>query len=185
MPLNSSTPYNQLQTNFLAGGTTSMPLAGTIYWLVVAVASLYLQPYDVAMVVLFGSGMILPAGFLIDKLRGLNKTKADMTGNPLLPMFLKGTAVVVLLWPLVIIAAQLAKEPNLIVLGGAVLMALVWIPYGSAAGDPVGIQHAVGRTLASYAAYMFAPAPYTATAISAIVVLSYGYTFIRMKRPDK
>lgn len=182
-PVNSATPYNQLQANFRAGGTTSMPLAGTIYWLVVAAASLYLQPQDVAMVVLIGSGMILPAGFLIDKLRGLDKTKADLTGNPLLPMFLKGTAVVVLLWPLVIIAARLAKEPNLIVLGGAVLMALVWIPYGSAADDPVGIQHAVGRTLACYAAYLLAPAPYTATAISVAVVLSYGYTVLRMKRP--
>jgi len=34
-------------------------------------------------------------------------------------MFLRGTAVVAPLWPLVIIAAQLAKAPNLIVLGGA------------------------------------------------------------------
>lgn len=105
-----------------------------------------------------------------------------MTGNPLLPMFLRGTAVV-LLWPLVIMAAQLAKAPNLIVLGGAVLMALVWIPYGSAADDPVGIQHAVGRTLGCSAAYALAPAPYTATAISMVVVLSYAYTVLRMKRP--
>ena len=184
MPLNSATPYNQLQANFLAGGSTSMPLAGTIYWLVVAIASLYLHPQSVAMVVLIGSGMILPAGFLLDKLRGLDKAKADMTGNPLLPMFLKGTAVVVLLWPLVIIAAQLAREPNLIVLGGAVLMALVWIPYGSAADDPVGIQHAAGRTFGCYAAYLFAPAPYVATAISVVVVLSYLYTVLRMKRPE-
>ncbi len=183
MPLNSSSPYNQLQNNFLAAGSTSMPLAGTVYWLIVAVASVYLPPHSVAMIVLIGSGMILPAGFLIDKLRGLDKHKADMTGNPLLPMFLKGTAVVALLWPLVIVAAQAAKEPNLIVLGGAVLMALVWIPYGSAADDPVGMQHAVGRTLASYGAYLFAPAPYTATAISVVVVLSYAYTVLRMKRP--
>lgn len=183
MPLNSETPYNQLQANFLAGGSTSMPIAGTIYWLIVAVASLYLHPQNVAMVVLIGSGMILPAGFLIDKLRGLDKTKADMSGNPLLPMFLKGTAVVVLLWPLVIIAAQLAKDPNIIVLGGAVLMALVWIPYGSAAGDPVGIQHAVGRPILCYAAYLLAPTLYKATAISAVVVLSYAYTVLRMKRP--
>jgi hypothetical protein len=184
MKQNSAMPLNQLQANFRAGGTTSMPIAGTIYWLIVAIASLFLHPQNVALIVLIGSGMILPAGFLIDKLRGLDKTKADTTGNPLLPMFLKGTAVVVLLWPLVIIAAPVASEPNVIVLGGAVLMALVWIPYGSAADDPVGMQHAVGRTLACYAAYLFAPEPYTATAISIVVVLSYIFSFVRMKRPD-
>lgn len=185
MSMDSTTPYNQLQANFLAGGTSSTPLAGTIYWLVVAAASLFMHPADVAMIVLIGSGMILPAGFLIDRIRGLDKKKADMKGNPLLPLFIKGTAVVVLVWPLVIIAAQLAGDPDIIVLGGAILMALVWIPYGSAAGDPVGMQHAVGRTLASYAAYFLAPAPHTATAISFVVVLSYLYTFVRMKRPGK
>lgn len=171
-----------LQANFLASGTTSMPIAGTIYWLIVCIASLYLPLNTVAFIVLIGSGMILPGGFLIDKLRGLDKRKPDSKGNPLLPMFLKGTAVVVLLWPLVILAAQAAKDPNIIVLGGAVLMALVWIPYGSAADDPVGMQHAVGRPLACYAAYLFAPTPYVATAISAVVVVSYLYTFARMKR---
>lgn len=63
MPPNSTTPYNQLQAIFLAGGTTPMPLAGTLYWLVVAAASFFLPPQNVAMIVLIGSGMILPAGF--------------------------------------------------------------------------------------------------------------------------
>lgn len=171
-----------LQTNFLATSSTSMPIAGTIYWLIVGIAALFIPVNTVAFIVLIGSGMILPAGMLIDKLRGLNKRKPDSKGNPLLPMFLKGTAVVVLLWPLVIIAAQAAKDPNIIVLGGAVLMALVWIPYGSAADDPVGIQHAVARPVACYAAFLFAPDPYKAAAISAVVVLSYLYNFIFMKR---
>jgi hypothetical protein len=183
MPLSSATPYNQLQANFRAGSSTSMPIAGTIYWLIVAIGSLYLDSNSVAMIVLIGSGMILPVGLLLDKIRGRDKIKVDTTGNPLLPMFLKGTAVVILLWPLVIMAARAAKEPNLIILGGAVLMSLVWIPYDSAADDPVGMQHAVGRSLVSYAAYLFVPAPHTATAISAVVVLSYGYNLLRMKPP--
>ncbi len=182
MSFDSTYRLVDLQANFLAGSTTSMPIAGTIYWLIVGIASLTLDPVNVALIVLIGSGMILPAGFLIDKLRGLDKRKPDATGNPLTPMFLKGTAVVLLLWPLVIVAAPLSTEPDIIVLGAAVLMALVWIPYGFAANDPVGMQHAVGRTLACYAAYLLTPAPYTATAISAAVVLSYAYTVLRMKR---
>lgn len=182
MSLSASNSLSELQANFLAAGSTSMPIAGTVYWLVVLVASLLLPVNTVAFIVLIGSGMILPAGLLIDKLRGIDKRKADTTGNPLMRMFLQGTAVVVLLWPLVILAAQAAKDPNLIVLGGAVLMALVWIPYGSAAADPVGLQHAIARPIACYLAFVFVPDPHKAAAISAVVVLSYLYNFAFMKR---
>jgi hypothetical protein len=171
-----------LRADFIAGSTTSMPIAGTIYWAIVAAASLVWHPENVALLVLIGSGMILPAGLLIDKLRGQNKMRRKADANPLDMMFLKGTAVVVLLWPLVIIAWKAAAEPNLVVLGGAVLMGLVWIPYGSAADDPVGLQHAVGRAVASYAAYLLAPAPYTATAITVVVILAYAFTVVRMKK---
>jgi len=171
-----------LREDFLAGSTTSMPIAGTIYWAIVAVASLVWHPENVALLVLIGSGMILPAGLLIDKLRGQNKMQRANNANPLTMMFLTGTSVVVLLWPLVIIAWKVAADPNLVVLGGAVLMGLVWIPYGSAAGDPVGLQHAIGRSIASYTAYLFAPAQYTATAISGVVILAYAFTAVRMKR---
>ncbi|WP_448659673.1 DUF7010 family protein [Sphingomonas sp. CJ99] len=184
MRLDATHRLADLQANFRANSSTSMPIAGTVYWLIVGAASLVLDSNTVAFIVLIGSGMILPAGLIFDRARGLAKHRPDATGNPLTPMFLKGTAVVVLMWPLVILAAQAAQEPNLIVLGGAVLMALVWIPYGSAADDPVGMHHAVGRPVAAYAAYLLAPEPYVATAISAVVVLSYAYTFLFMKRPS-
>lgn len=182
MTMGLHTPLAQLHDDFVANATTSMPLAGTIYWTVVAVSSQLFDPMTVAYIVLIGSGTILPLGMLIDRMRGRNRTSGRFGENPLDMMFLKGTAVVVLLWPLVIIAAQMAGDPDLIVLGGAVLMALVWLPYGSAANDPVGLQHAVGRSVASYASYLFVPAPHTATAIAVVVILSYAYTVIRMKK---
>lgn len=182
MSFDSTHRLVDLQANFLASGSTSMPIAGTIYWLIVGIAAFFVDANSVAFIVLIGSGMILPAGFLIDKIRGLDKKKPDSKGNPLLSMFLKGTAVVVLLWPLVILAAQAAKDPNIIILGGAVLMALVWIPYGSAANDPVGMQHAVARPIACYLAFVFVPDPHKAAAISAVVVLSYLYNFLFMKK---
>ena len=184
MSVNKSTPLDVLHTDFVAGSTTSMPIAGTIYWAIVAAASLFWQPENVALLVLIGSGMILPAGLLIDKLRGQSKLRLGAATNPLDMMFIKGTAVVVLLWPLVIIAWKAAEDPNLVMLGGSVLMGLVWIPYGAAADDPVGMQHAIGRAVASYAAFLFTPDPYRATAISLVVITSYLFTVFRMKRPS-
>ena len=182
MSINKTAPLNVLHADFVAASTTSMPIAGTIYWMIVSAASLFWHPENVALLVLIGSGMILPAGIFIDKLRGQGKMSTVGFTNPLQMMFIKGTAVVVLLWPLVIIAWKAAEDPNLVVLGGAVLMGLVWIPYGAAADDPVGMQHAVGRAVASYTAFLFAPDPYKATAISLVVIASYLFTVFRMKR---
>ena len=65
-----------------------------------------------------------------------------------------------------VIVPYLADDANLIVLGGAILMGIIWIPYGWAADDPVGLHHAIGRSVLSYACFLFAPAPYKASAIS-------------------
>ena len=172
-----------LRAEFLATSTVSMPIAGMIYWAVVAVAGLLLPPTTLALVVLFGSGMIFPLGALIDRARGRRITAAPTT-NPVVVLFLSGLALVVLIWPLVIIAARAAGEPDIVVLGGAILMGIVWIPYGWAADDPAGLQHAVGRGIGCYAAYLLAPEPYRATAIALVVLASYLFTLIRMRRPD-
>lgn len=97
-------------------------------------------------------------------------------------LFFQSMGMVVMLWPLVIIAAVLAHNANLVVLGGAILMGIIWIPYGWAADDPVGLQHAVGRSVLSYTSFMFAPEPYKATAISVAVLLRYTYSLIRMRK---
>jgi hypothetical protein len=181
--IGADAPLTVLRQDFLRGSSTSMPIVGTFYWLVVLACSFVMAPNSIAYIVLIGSGMILPFGLLLDRLRGHHRTSPANPSNPLFGMFIKGTAVVVLLWPLVIIAAQAARDPTLIVLGGAVLMALVWIPYGSAADDPVGIQHAVGRSVACYAAFLLAPKAWVIPAICIIVVASYVFTLLRMKRP--
>ncbi len=95
---------------------------------------------------------------------------------------MQSLGLVVLVWPLVIIGANAAQNPDLIVLGGAILMGIIWIPYGWASDDPVGLEHAIGRAFASYAAYLLAPEPYRAAAISAAVLLSYAYALVRMRR---
>jgi hypothetical protein len=73
-------------------------------------------------------------------------------------------------------------HPSLIVLGGAILMGLVWVPYGWAADDPVGMRHAVARTILCYAAFVFLPPAYRSTAICVVVLLCYAYSFATMRR---
>lgn len=180
--MNSTSPLSTLRAEFLAGATPSMPIAGMIFWAIIAVAALRLPPNPLALLVLFGSGMIFPFGVLLDRILYKRMKLAD-TANPVVQLFMQSLALVVLLWPFVILAARAAQSVNLIVLGGAILMGIIWIPYGWCADDPVGMQHAIGRCILCYIAYTYAPVPYKATAISAAVILAYLYSLIRMRRP--
>ncbi len=179
--MDSTFTLNDLRNDFLATTTRSMPIAGMIFWSVIAVAALYVSPVLLSYMVLFGSGMIFPLGVLIDRATGRKMRRAD-SGNPVMQMFLQSLGLVVLVWPLVILCARLTHDANLIVLGGAILMGIIWIPYGWAADDPVGLQHAVGRSVLAYAAYVFVPNPYKASAISVAVLLSYLYSLVRMRK---
>jgi hypothetical protein len=159
-----------------------MPIAGILFWAIVAVAAPHLNPNQLSLLVLFGSGSIFPLGVLIDKLTERRFSVAS-AANPVMQMFMQSLGLVALTWPLVILAARQAHDANLIVLGGAILMGIVWIPYGWAADDPVGLQHAVGRGVLSYVAFIYVPPSYKATGIACVVVLAYLYSLLRMRRP--
>ena len=179
--MNAATPLNELRADFLRNSTESMPIAGMLFWIAVGIAALRLAPGTLAMVVLCGSGAIFPFGLLIDRLRG-RTMRSGTGGNPVVALFLQSLALVVLLWPLVILAARAAASSDIIVLGGAILMGILWIPYGWAADDSSGLQHAIGRSVLCYAAYIVAPQHWKATSIAAAVVLAYLFSFLRMKR---
>lgn len=181
--MHAASRLDELRSDFLANSTQSMPIAGMLFWTSVGIAALRLTPNALATLVLCGSGMIFPLAMLIDRVRG-RTMRSGTGGNPVVGMFLQSLGLVVLLWPFVILAARAARNADLIVLGGALLMGIIWIPYGWAADDPTGIEHAVGRSLLCYAAYLFVPAHGRASAISAAVVLAYLYSFVRMKRPE-
>jgi hypothetical protein len=181
--MDATSRLNDLRKDFLASSTQSMPIAGMLFWAIIAVAALDVKPLVLSYMVGFGSGMIFPLGVLIDLVRGRRMKRAS-SENPVTQLFLQSLGLVVLVWPLVILSAGLAHDANLIVLGGAILMGIIWIPYGWAADDPVGLHHAIGRSVLCYASYLFAPSPYKATAISVVVLLGYLYTLVRMRRPQ-
>jgi hypothetical protein len=177
--VNNDTKLSTLKENFLAGSTQSMPIAGMIYWAAVGIAAFLVPPKVLAIGVACGSGAIFPLGVLIDRLRGRNLLKTGRD-NPLTQMFMQSIFMITLLWPLVILGGL--DKPNFIVLGTAILTGIVWIPYGWAANDPVGLRHAVVRGVLCYAAYIWAPAEFAASTIAASVLVCYAYSIIAMRR---
>ena len=180
-PVTRDSKLSELHDQFLSTSSQSMPLAGIVFWSVVALAAPFYSPQQVAYLVGFGSGTIFPLALLIDRLRGRTPV-ATADDNPLLGMFLQSLVVVGLLWPFVIIAAVVSRTPELVTLGGAILMGIVWIPYGWAAGDPVGLRHAVARCILSYAAFVLVPPASRTTVIALVVLVCYGYSLLAMRR---
>lgn len=178
--MNETSNLDELRSEFVATSTRSMPIAGMIFWFVIGMLGLYLKPVPLSYVVLFGSGMIFSFGILIDRFTG-RRMKLANRDNPVTMLFMQSLVLVILMWPMVIISAAIAHNSNLIVLGGAILMGVIWIPYGWASDDPVGIQHAVGRCRLSYIAFLYISSPYKATGISVVVCLSYLYSLMRMR----
>lgn len=173
-------PLAVLQADFRRTSTNAMPIAGAVAWGALGLAALRLSPVAIGTGALYIMCAILPLAFLVERLRGRNLF-SGATGNPLERLFFLSVAWVALTIPLVLIGARGADNPTLVVLGMAVLAGLIWIPYGWAADDPAGLQHAVGRSVLCYAAYALVAAPWTASAICAAVVLSYGVTLARMR----
>jgi hypothetical protein len=124
---------------------------------------------------------ILPLAFAIEKLRGRNPFVKD--DNPVSTLFFQSIIGIGLMFPLVIGAADAAGDPNIMVLGVAILAGIIWIPYGWGANDPVGLRHAIVRAIGSYVAFWFAPDEVKATSICAVVALSYVYSLVAMRKP--
>jgi hypothetical protein len=171
-------PLRDLQAAIRSGDTRSMPLSGLLLWSVAAVAGLFLSPRAFAYAVLWGTGLIFPFAILIARVRGHDFFAGR--DNPLTQLFLRSILFLAALYPIAFIGA--GGRPTLLVLYPAIAAGLVWIPWGWTADDPVGLRHAIGRTVACYAAYALVPAPYTGSAICGAVVVAYLYSLAAMRR---
>lgn len=167
-----------LQSDFRAGSTNSMPIAGMLAWAALGVAAFFLSERIIANLALYIMAAILPLAALLDRLRGRNLFAGG--DEPLTRLFMLNILIIALSIPLVAIGTQ-GGQATLMVLGMAVLAGVIWIPYGWAADDSSGIVHGVGRAIGAYAAYAFVPAPHTASAICGVVVAAYAYSLLAGK----
>ncbi len=174
----SERSLEELKAQFRSTSTNSMPLAGMIAWAALGIAALFMSPSVTSTMALYVMAVILPLAFLIDRFRGRNLFAGG--DEPLTKLFLTSIIGIALSVPLVVIGVQGSGNYDLMVLGMAVLAGIVWIPYGWAAADPVGLRHAIGRGVGCYLAYAVTPEPFRATAICGVVVLAYIYSLMFM-----
>ena len=123
-----------------AGGGISLPVAGAIYWIGLAIASRYLDPANWAFIAAVFSGAIFPLGLLLQKPLGSPFMKAK---SPLAGAGMMAVASINLLWPIhaVIFNAAPAAAPLTLALG----MTLHWPVIAWTYGSRVAMAHGFVR----------------------------------------
>ena len=152
----------------------SMPLAGALVWFVVGLISLKLDFKLSLYILLFSTGTIFPLALLISKFR--NEALIEST-NPLAKLMGLSIVMVNLLWgihlPLVF------SSPEFFPLSLGIGLGLHWVVYSWVVQHPLGIIHAVMRTVLVVAAWYLFP-EYRIFVVSVAVVIAYSVSLILM-----
>lgn len=122
----------------------AMPLAGTLAWIVIAIAGATLPMHQAAWVIYIATGSIAYLGMGLSKLTGedfLDKSKPKNTFDGL---FFHTVGASLLGWGIAIPLAL--ADPTALPLGVGILAGTMWLPMGWIIRHWIGAFHAVGRT---------------------------------------
>ncbi|WP_448569296.1 DUF7010 family protein [Thalassotalea ganghwensis] len=161
-----------------ANRSVSMPLAGTIVWAIVAILSTLLDGRTSIYILLFATGAIFPMAILISKIR---KENLSSSTNPLSKLMGLCILMVNLLWAVHI--PLLLKAPEFVPMSLGIGLGLHWIVYSWIVNHPVGLIHALLRTILIVAAWYLFP-EHALLSISCAIVLVYLISIYQMLTRD-
>ncbi|UAA40061.1 hypothetical protein KIH87_06840 [Paraneptunicella aestuarii] len=178
--MSSEQHLEQLRQDFerTTNRAVSLPISGAIVWTVVGIASLFLNQYYATLFLLFATGAIFPMALGIAKLRKENITSSV---NPLSKLMALGVLMVNLLWAVHV--PLMMKAPQFVPLSVGIGLGLHWIVYSWIVQHPVGIIHAIMRTVLCVLVWLFVPVN-TLTFIAIAVVVSYAVSIYFMLSRD-
>ena len=156
----------------------AMPLAGTIAWTVVGVASLVLSPAQTVWTLYIATGFIAYLGIFISKFTGedfLDKTKPKNTFDSL---FFHSVFMSLLVYAIAI--PFFMVDYTSLPLSVGILAGLMWLPLSWIIQHWIGIFHAVSRTLLLVAVYyLFPDQRFVASAV--VIVVVYLITIVTLE----
>ncbi|GLX78531.1 hypothetical protein tinsulaeT_18710 [Thalassotalea insulae] len=156
----------------------SMPVAGTIIWFLVGLLSTQFSANISIYILLFATGGIFPIALLIAKYRKENLVSST---NPLAKLMGQCIIMVNLLW--VVHIPLLLNAPEFVPLSLGVGLGLHWVVYSWIVNHPVGLIHAVLRSVLIVAAWYLFPNS-GILAISCVIVLTYLLSIYQMLTRD-
>jgi len=158
-------------------GCLSLPITGCIVWSLAAIASVCVSHDRANLALIACYFLLIPISIAIARLRG--ERIAGGADNPLLRLAGQCRLMVTLLWavhlPLLLFA------PEFFALSMAVGYGMHWIVFSWTVGHPVGLVHALLRTLLVVTAWFLFPENRVG-AISIAVVIAYVVSVWQLSR---
>ncbi len=155
-------------------GFLAFPLAGAVVWSAISVGGTLLPAQAALGAVLFGTGLIFPLALLIARFTG---QKVFQPGNRYATLMGMSVLMVNLLWALHLSLAVVA--PSLAPLSVAIGLGIHWIIFGWIIQSPLGVVHAILRTLLCTVAWHAFPAN-RISAVALVVVGCYAMTLVQL-----
>lgn len=154
--------------------SVSMPIAGGLVWLVIALLSTLVPEKTGILILLFASGVIFPIALAISKIRGENLVSSS---NPLAKLMGYCVLMVNLLWALHL--PLFLYAPEFVPLSVGIGLGLHWIVYSWIVQHPVGIVHAILRTVLVLIAWSVFPEQ-RLLAVGFAIVIAYSVSIFQM-----
>jgi hypothetical protein len=154
--------------------SVSMPIAGTIVWGLIALLSTQFDETIALYILLFATGGIFPLALVVAKIRTENLVSSS---NPLAKLMGLCILMVNLLWAVHI--PLLLNAPEFVPLSLGVGLGLHWVVYSWIVKHPLGLIHAILRSLLIVLAWYLFPND-RLLAISSVIVLAYLTTIFQM-----
>jgi len=182
METESVRSLEEQRREFSKGRFLSMPIAGTIAWTIIGIASPFVSVDLAAWILFIGTGMIFALGLLIS--RFLDEDLIGKTQNEFDKLFF---ITVQMSWLVFAIAIPFFMiEPTSLPLSVGILAGLMWLPFSWIIQHWIGTFHAFTRTALITVAW-FAFPDQRFVVIPAIIVVIYLitiYVLARRSRPQ-
>ena len=159
---------------YSAKRSLSMPIAGAMYWLAIAIVSTQVPETVGLLVLLFGSGSIFPIALLVSK---ITKEEVFSSKNPLAKLMGMSVLMVNLLWAIHI--PLFLYSPEFLTLSVGIGLGLHWIVYSWIIQHPLGVIHACLRTALVLTVWFSFPES-RLLAVGLSIVLVYSLSFWQM-----
>jgi hypothetical protein len=169
-----------LRTDFdtHAGRSMALPMAGALVWAAIGAAAPRLSSGTANLVLLFGTGAIFPLGLGLARLLG---ERLIDNPSPLANLMGRCVLMVNLLWAMHL--TVFALDPTYLPLTLGIGLGLHWVVFSWVVGHPVGLIHAVLRTVLVTGLWWLVPT-HRISAVAAGVVAAYGLSlYLLATRP--
>jgi hypothetical protein len=179
--MNTQPSLEQQRIEFSQSRLLAMPIAGTIAWTIVGIASMFVSVGLAAWILFICTGMIFGLGLLIARPLGEDLIGKSRDGNEFDRLFF---VTVQMSWLVFAIAIPFFMvDPTSLPLSVGILAGLMWLPLSWIIQHWVGTFHAFARTILVTVAW-FAFPDQRFVVIPAIIVVIYLITiYVLAKRP--